>query len=225
MIKLQKISKSFFVDGESVVVATVEDLTLEKGKSYFLKGESGRGKTTLCNMLSGLLLPDENPGAAVLYDDVDITKLTEMERDSFRAKQVGYLFQDFNLFDGFSSLENVLIPLLLVEKGNKAECKKKALEMLSAVGVEHRANVNVTKLSGGEKQRVALARAVINDPALIIADEPTGNLDKVNGERVMQMIFERVRATGATLLVVSHDLSYTPLFDYVLDIEELGGVK
>lgn len=216
MIILQDIKRSY--DGR--LVLDVPYCEFEDGKSYFIKGESGTGKTTLFNLISGLALPEE--GIVQVGDDM-VQCMTERQRDAFRAQNVGYVFQDFNLFDGFTALENVLVPIAFVEQKARAkEAKARAMDALGKVGLADKSGVKVNKLSGGEKQRVAIARALVNVPKVLLADEPTGNLDKRNSAHIMDLLIDSARACGATLLVVSHDLSLAEKFDVVLDISNVN---
>ncbi|MBQ4444225.1 MAG: ABC transporter ATP-binding protein [Clostridia bacterium] len=216
MIILQDIKRSY--DGR--LVLDVPYCEFEDGKSYFIKGESGTGKTTLFNLISGLALPEE--GIVQVGDDM-VQCMTERQRDAFRAQNVGYVFQDFNLFDGFTALENVLVPIAFVEQKARAkEAKARAMDALGKVGLADKSGVKVNKLSGGEKQRVAIARALVNVPKVLLADEPTGNLDKRNSAHIMDLLIDSARACGATLLVVSHDLSLAEKFDVVLDISDVN---
>ena len=216
MIILQDIKRSY--DGR--LVLDVPYCEFEDGKSYFIKGESGTGKTTLFNLISGLALPEE--GIVQVGDDM-VQCMTERQRDAFRAQNVGYVFQDFNLFDGFTALENVLVPIAFVEQKARAkEAKARAMDALGKVGLADKSGVKVNKLSGGEKQRVAIARALVNVPKVLLADEPTGNLDKRNSAHIMDLLIDSARACGATLLVVSHDLSLEEKFDVVLDISDVN---
>lgn len=216
MIILQDIKRSY--DGR--LVLDVPYCEFEDGKSYFIKGESGTGKTTLFNLISGLALPEE--GIVQVGDDM-VQCMTERQRDAFRAQNVGYVFQDFNLFDGFTALENVLVPIAFVEQKARAkEAKARAMDALGKVGLADKSGVKVNKLSGGEKQRVAIARALVNVPKVLLADEPTGNLDKRNSAHIMDLLIDSARACGATLLVVSHDLSLAEKFDVVLDVSDVN---
>ena len=216
MIILQDIKRSY--DGR--LVLDVPYCEFEDGKSYFIKGESGTGKTTLFNLISGLALPEE--GIVQVGDDM-VQCMTERQRDAFRAQNVGYVFQDFNLFDGFTALENVLVPIAFVEQKARAkDAKARAMDALGKVGLADKSGVRVNKLSGGEKQRVAIARALVNVPKVLLADEPTGNLDKRNSAHIMDLLIDSARACGATLLVVSHDLSLAEKFDVVLDVSDVN---
>lgn len=216
MIILQDIKRSY--DGR--LVLDVPYCEFEDGKSYFIKGESGTGKTTLFNLISGLALPEE--GIVQVGDDM-VQCMTERQRDAFRAQNVGYVFQDFNLFDGFTALENVLVPIAFVEQKARAkDAKARAMDALGKVGLADKSGIRVNKLSGGEKQRVAIARALVNVPKVLLADEPTGNLDKRNSAHIMDLLIDSASACGATLLVVSHDLSLAEKFDVVLDVSDVN---
>lgn len=216
MIILQDIKRSY--DGR--LVLDVPYCEFEDGKSYCIKGESGTGKTTLFNLISGLALPEE--GIVQVGDDM-VQCMTERQRDAFRAQNVGYVFQDFNLFDGFTALENVLVPIAFVEQKARAkDAKARAMGALGKVGLADKSGIKVNKLSGGEKQRVAIARALVNVPKVLLADEPTGNLDKRNSAHIMDLLIDSARACGATLLVVSHDLSLAEKFDVVLDVSDVN---
>lgn len=216
MIILQDIKRSY--DGRMVL--DIPYCEFEDGKTYFIKGESGTGKTTTFNLISGLALPEEG---IVQVDDVMVQLLSERERDLFRADNIGYVFQDFNLFDGFSALENVMVPLTFSSQKVKAkDAKRLAREALEKVGLGNRVNVKINKMSGGEKQRVAIARALVNVPKVLLADEPTGNLDRKNGGLIMDLLISSAQACGATLLVISHDLSLAEKFEETLDIYDIN---
>lgn len=216
MIILQDIKRSY--DGRTVLHIPYQEF--EDGVTYFIKGESGTGKTTLFNIISGLALPEEG---IVQVGDTMVQLLSERKRDTFRADNVGYVFQDFNLFSGFSALENVIVPLTFASgKVSGAEAKRKAMDALTKVHLADKANVKINKLSGGEKQRVAIARALVNVPKVLLADEPTGNLDRRNSGMIMNLLIESARRVGATLLVISHDLSLAEKFDRTLDIYDFN---
>jgi putative ABC transport system ATP-binding protein len=222
MIELSNVTKSFQSSGGELKVLNIESLKFEEGKSYFLKGESGTGKTTLFNIISGLLKAD---GGEIVVDGRDVAKLDESERDRFRASEIGYVFQSFNLFKGFSALENIIIPITFGAKKTKsAEAKAAALAALEEVGLKGFEKTGVEKLSGGQQQRVAIARALINDPATILADEPTGNLDRKNGEMIMDLLLRVAKEREMTLIVISHDISMSSKFDEVLDIDDFNRI-
>ena len=219
MIVLQEIKKVF--DGRTVL--DIPYCEFADGESYFIKGESGTGKTTLFNLISGLTLPTEG---IVSAGDCMVHLLTEKQRDVFRSEHVGYVFQDFNLFDGFDALENVMVPLAFVsQKVSAKQAKERAMAALQSVGLQEKAHIKINKLSGGEKQRVAIARALVNMPQVLLADEPTGNLDRQNSAKIADLLLERAKACGATLLVVSHDLSLASKFEHVVDIAEINAAE
>ena len=219
MIVLQDVKKVF--DGRTVL--DIQYCEFADGESYFIKGESGTGKTTLFNLISGLTLPTEG---IVAIGDTYLQLLNEKQRDVFRSEHVGYVFQDFNLFEGFDALSNVMVPLAFVShRVRSADAKARAMAALQSVGLADRAKTKVSRLSGGEKQRVAIARAMVNMPKVLLADEPTGNLDRTNSVKIMQMLIDAAKSCGATLLVVSHDLSLATMFEHVVDIADINAAE
>ena len=219
MIVLQDVKKVF--DGRTVL--DIQCCEFADGETYFIKGESGTGKTTLFNLISGLTLPTEG---IVSVADTYLQLLNEKQRDVFRSEHVGYVFQDFNLFDGFDALSNVMVPLAFVSRRvGSGEAKSRAMAALQSVGLADRAKTTVSRLSGGEKQRVAIARAMVNMPKVLLADEPTGNLDRKNSVKIMQMLIDAAKSCGATLLVVSHDLSLATMFEHVVDIADINAAE
>jgi len=190
------------------------EAALARGDLTALLGPSGSGKTTLLNLVSGIDLPD---AGEVVVDGVSLTSLGERERTLFRRARIGFVFQFFNLLPTLTVLENLLLPLELVgRKGHAARAR--ALGLLDEVGLADRAGSFPDRLSGGERQRVALARALVHDPALVLADEPTGNLDPDTGEVVVDLLDGLVRRHGKTLLVVTHSPSLASRADRVLRI-------
>lgn len=219
MIELDNIKLAF--DGKEVL--NIQNLSFEDNRSYFIKGESGTGKTTLFNVISGLCLPDEG---SVMVGDTFVHLLSEKDRDCFRAQNIGFIFQDFNLLDGFTVLENVMLPMTFIGKHTRLKnSKPKALDALQKVGLEDKSNIKVNKLSGGEKQRTAIARAVVNIPKVMLADEPTGNLDKANSLKITTLLLNMAKEYNATLIMISHDLSLMNLFDEVIDINDFNSPK
>jgi len=217
MIELLELRKNVVIDGQDTNILSVEGFVFEDGKTYLLTGGSGSGKTTLLNIISGLTLPTSG---AVFCGDVEINALSETQRDKFRAKNVGYIFQDFNLIENYTVYDNVSAALYLT--GDKKDIPPRVNGVLKNAGLESRTNVKVSRLSGGEKQRVALCRAIVKKPNILLADEPTGNLDKTNAKKVMTEIIELAKTHGALLIVVSHDTDYTDMFDVVLDISDIN---
>ena len=216
-----------FGEGETRVEAVANvDLELERGEIVLVMGPSGSGKTTLLSMLGGLLRPS---GGEIWVDGVDIAALPESELPPFRARTFGFIFQDFNLLAALSAEENVEVALNLAgARGDAAADRAEGL--LSALGLERRLRFAVDKLSGGEKQRVAIARAVANRPALILGDEPTGNLDSAHGAETMRLLRRLAKEQGTTVLIVSHDERQREVADRILWLEdgrfkELKGLK
>jgi putative ABC transport system ATP-binding protein len=173
--------------------------SLEHGKSLAIVGASGSGKSTLLSILAGLDTPSEGQ---VLLDGEDLFALDEDARAALRARKVGFVFQSFQLMGGLTALENVMLPL---ELAGRAQARSMATELLQRVGLGARLNHYPKVLSGGEQQRVALARAFVVQPALLLADEPTGSLDFATGETIMQLMFDLNRELGTTLVLVTHD--------------------
>ena len=198
-IKLQNVSKSYQSGTESIHVLKEIGFTIESGSWLTITGPSGSGKTTLMRLLSGIELADKGQ---ITLGELDAMIATEEERRSFRRDFVGYIFQDFQLFDQFDVLTNVMIPLLPYK--SKVEVEKKAKEILEMVGLHHRLKHMPSQISGGEKQRTAIARALMNDPQLILCDEPTGNLDLENRNQIMS-ILQGIHQKGVSIVFVTHD--------------------
>jgi putative ABC transport system ATP-binding protein len=206
-------------NGTKINALKVKSIKVDDGEKVAFIGSSGCGKTTLFNLISGMITPTKGN---VLVEDTDITTLTESERDLFRANHIGYIFQDFNLFPDFTVLQNVVLPMSFSKRYKKEEMEKEALNMLKRVGLDNKKDQKVKTLSGGERQRVAIARAIVNKPNVILADEPTGNLDFKNGAKIMDLIIQIAKEEKATLLVITHNNSQLDLFDRSINIEELN---
>ncbi|HEY4599997.1 MAG TPA: ABC transporter ATP-binding protein [Cerasibacillus sp.] len=202
-IKLHHVNKSYETGVETINVLKEIDFTVASGSWLTITGPSGSGKTTLLRLLSAIEQADRGQ---VIIGELDAMTALEAERRSFRRKYIGYIFQDFQLFDQFDVLTNVMIPLLPYE--SKAVVKEKAEQLLDMVGLTNRKNHMPSQLSGGEKQRTAIARALMNDPQLILCDEPTGNLDLKNRDQIMA-ILQDIHKKGATIVLVTHDLELT----------------
>ncbi|HEU4674973.1 MAG TPA: ABC transporter ATP-binding protein [Motilibacteraceae bacterium] len=179
------------------------DLTVHAGELVAVMGPSGSGKTTLLNCLSGL---DDIDGGRVVVQGHDLFAMTDAQRTEHRARSMGFVFQSFNLIPVFDAAENVELPLLLVGVPPK-EARERALAMLARVGVGHRSGHRPNEMSGGEQQRVTIARALVANPAIVWADEPTGNLDTTMAEQVMDLLQELNREAGQTIVLVTHDPS------------------
>jgi putative ABC transport system ATP-binding protein len=216
LIVTRRLSK-VFGDGETRVAAVSDvDLQLGRGEIVLVMGPSGSGKTTLLSMLGGLLRPT---AGEILVDGVDIAALDEARLPPFRAETFGFIFQDFNLIASLSARENVEVALnIAAHRGRDA--RERAQALLDGLGLGDRLDFPVEKLSGGEKQRVAIARAVANQPALILADEPTANLDSRHGAETMRLLRALAREEGTTVVIVSHDARLREIADRVLWLED-----
>ena len=205
MIEIQGITKSF---GELQVLKGI-DLIIYKGEVVSVVGPSGAGKTTLLQIMGTL---DKADSGSVVINGVEVGSLKEKELSAFRNKQIGFVFQFHQLLPEFTALENVMIPALI---GGMSPDKtmKKAKETLAFLGLAERASHKPAELSGGEKQRVAVARALINDPAVIFADEPSGSLDSKNKEELHQLFFDLRDKLGQTFVIVTHDEDLAQLTD------------
>lgn len=204
--------------GAEIPVLDVRDLTIEDGRRLCLVGGSGSGKTTLLHVLAGLVRPT---AGQVLYGDVDVTKLTEADRDRFRAKNVGYVFQSFNLLQGLSALENVALAGTFAGQAGR-EARERAAKLLERVGLGHRVDARPGTMSVGEQQRVGIARALVNRPRVVLADEPTASLDDERADEVLALLEEVVTEEKATLVLVTHEQRVRERFSDVLDLKELG---
>ena len=182
-------------------LSILDDLSLDlcRGDSLAIIGRSGSGKSTLLGLLAGLDLPSSG---SIHLAGHDLTQLNEDQRARLRAEQVGFVFQSFQLLDSLNALENVMLPL---ELEGHADARQRARALLERVGLGQRLTHYPRQLSGGEQQRVAIARAFVAEPAVLFADEPTGNLDSHTGERIIDLLFELNREHGATLVLVTHD--------------------
>ena len=197
MIKVSNIEKSF---GDLKVLRGVS-LEVKKGEIVSIVGASGAGKTTLLQII-GTLLPAD--GGEVEINGTKLFALNEKRTAEFRNRHIGFVFQFHNLLLEFSALENVMMPALIGGAKHK-EAKQRALELLSAVGLSERAEHKPAQLSGGEQQRVAIARALMNNPSVLLADEPTGNLDTHNRDEIQRLLFEVREKFGQTIVMVTHD--------------------
>ncbi|HEU5208415.1 MAG TPA: ABC transporter ATP-binding protein [Longimicrobiales bacterium] len=194
------LTQTYRSGGRPLTVLDSIDLSIEAQEFLAIVGPSGSGKTTLLGLLAGL---DRPSAGRVLFDDVDLAGLDEDQRARLRAEQVGFVFQSFQLVPTLTALENVLVPLEL--RGRASGAAARARELLARVGLEERIDHYPAQLSGGEQQRVAIARAFANDPRVLFADEPTGNLDALTGGRVIDLLLELNEESSATLVLVTHD--------------------
>lgn len=200
--------------GDAAVQFGVEHLELNGGEHIALTGPSGCGKSTCLNLLSGLLLPDSG---SVVIAGKKLETLSPRGLDRFRGEKIGFVYQTFHLLEAFSALENVLIGMRFGRRIPKSERHQRAEEMLDRVGLSHRLSSKPTTLSVGEKQRVAIARALVNQPSIILADEPTGSLDPNTADSVFKLLVELCRAENTTLVIVTHDLELAGKLDRQID--------
>jgi putative ABC transport system ATP-binding protein len=216
MVRLSGVSKSFEEGGRQRPVLRGLDLTIEKGECIVILGRSGSGKTTLLNLMSGIDQPDSG---SVEVAGHELSKMNERDRTMFRRRRIGFIFQFFNLIPTLTVEENLLLPLEL--RGDVTEKERKAaLGWLDAVGLADRAGGYPDRLSGGEQQRVAIARALSHDPDLLLADEPTGNLDLETGRRVLDLLDKLAEETGKTMVMVTHSNEVVGLADRVLTFRD-----
>lgn len=218
LLDVQNLRKSFALPGGAPhLIIDVPEFCLEAGEELALAGESGSGKSTFLNLIAGILTPDSG---RVTLAGREMSSLSEPARDRWRAATLGYVFQSFNLLQGYSCLENVLLAMSFGVGADRA-C---AEALLRRVGLAERLDHRPRQLSAGQQQRVAVARALANQPKLVLADEPTGNLDRRNAAEVIGLIRETCREAGAALLLVSHDLEVLGQFSRVRTIAEINHV-
>lgn len=212
-VKIRNLKKSFGQGETKIEVLKGINLDIEAGEILALTGKSGSGKSTMLSLLAGL---DSVDSGDIVIDGNNISQMSEKELANFRATNLGIVFQQFHLISTLTALENVLLPLELLKKTNSMELSKSLLE---SVGLSHRAHHLPSELSGGECQRVALARALAIRPSLLLADEPSGNLDEETGEKVMDLLFKMVRETKTTLILVTHDPDLAKRCSRVVNLE------
>jgi lipoprotein-releasing system ATP-binding protein len=203
MIEIKNLSKTFLKDGLAIEVLKELNLRIDTGESLAVVGVSGSGKSTLIHILGTL---DHPTSGAVLFDGVDVFTWPEPKLAAFRNRKIGFIFQFHNLLPEFTSLENTMMPAL-IRRMPKREAKGKAEALLTEVGLGDRMTHKPGELSGGEQQRVAIARALILEPDILLADEPTGNLDTETGKKIEEILVALNRAKGITLIVVTHNQS------------------
>jgi len=202
--------------GQRLSVLNSLELKINPGDSVAIVGPSGSGKSTLLSFLAGLDIPETGE---ILFKGDDFSSLTEDERAAIRRGRIGFVFQSFQLLQGLTALENVMLPLELTGL-SVADARQRAFDWLGRVGLGARVNHRPRMLSGGEQQRVAVARAFVNEPALLFADEPTGNLDRGTGDAVSELLFELNKETGATLVLVTHDERLAARCQRMLHLED-----
>ena len=207
MIELRGVSKTVTSGGRPLTILHPLDLTIRSGQFLAVLGPSGSGKSTLLGLVAGL---DEPSSGEILIDGVDITKISEDALAKLRGEKIGFVFQFFHLVPSLTAFENILIPM---EIAGRRDAAARAKRLLGEVGLADRGHHYPSQLSGGEQQRVAIARALANDPPIIMADEPTGNLDSTTGKLIMQLLLDVRRMRQTTMVLVTHDADLASLAD------------
>ena len=216
VLRLERLTKQFYEGVLQRAIFSDINLDILSGQFSILTGPSGSGKSTLLNLISGIEPPTSGK---IIVDGIELTALSEKRRTLFRRHQIGMVFQSFNLIPTLSVSENLMLPLDLTGVSRK-EAKLRVIETLDRVGLADRSNSFPEQLSGGEQQRVAITRALVHDPTLVLADEPTGNLDSDNAHQIMGIFKNLVKNEGKTLIVVTHRSDMEPLADRVFHLED-----
>jgi putative ABC transport system ATP-binding protein len=212
LLEAKQLSKSYHLDGQQIHVLHNLGMSVAAGEFLAVNGQSGSGKTTLLSLLSGL---DHPSTGQVLIDKTDITRLSEKAMASFRNTTIGFVFQSFHLVPSLTTIENVMLP---AELNQDRQARPKAEALLAKVGLSGRQNSYPQQLSGGEKQRTAICRALINQPRIIFADEPTGNLDSTNSKTVLNLLLELQAEYQTTLVLATHSKALTQRAQRVLTL-------
>jgi len=217
MLLVENVKKSYREpDGSSLAVLDVPRLAVAAGEQVVIRGRSGGGKTTLLNAISGLTTVDQG---RITIHGTDVTRLPEVARDRFRARHIGFVFQTFNLLAAFTALENVLLGMTFT---GQRQDRGRARELLDRVGLANRLTHKPAALSVGEQQRVAVARALVNRPVLLLADEPTANIDPAHQQQVIDLLCEVCRGENVAMLLVTHADEVANQFDRVEHLEQLN---
>lgn len=219
LLAVNQLKKSFVTpSGDEHLVVNVDNFTLSSSEHCGMRGESGSGKTTFLHLLAGILSPDNG---LIELDGQNIGQMNNSEKDSLRASTIGYVFQSFNLLQAFSCLENLKLAMSFGTNYDESYAE----DLLKKVGLSNRLSYKPSQLSIGQQQRVALARALVNKPKLLLADEPTGNLDTKNSRNAINLLCELCRETETSLLVVSHDERVVSNFDRQIDWSEINKIS
>jgi len=219
IIELTDVTKTYKLGDETLNAVDDISLSIQAGDFVAITGTSGSGKTTLANIIGGL---DRPTSGSVIVDGSDLAKLRDQKLSEYRNRHIGFVFQSFNLQGTQTALENVTLPLIFARQSSKAR-KARAIECLQAVGLGDRLKHQPSQLSGGQRQRVAIARALAIKPSIIIADEPTGNLDSERGEEIMKLLKD-LNKQGITLIIITHDANIARQADRIIQIHD-GKVK
>jgi putative ABC transport system ATP-binding protein len=216
MIQLKSVHRSYKMGKENVAALDGVNLDIKEGEFVAIMGPSGSGKSTLANIIGGLDRPNSG---SVNIDGEELSRMSDRELSHYRNKKIGFVFQSFNLISNYTAIENVMLPLIIAGMPRKQR-KEKAYEYLKAVGLETRVEHKPTELSGGERQRVSIARALANDPRILIADEPTGNLDSRKTDEIMEILKLLNKEEKITILVITHDSNVAKQADRVLKMQD-----
>lgn len=218
ILELKKIVKNYESSGNVTKVLKNINLTFHEGEFTAIIGPSGSGKTTLLNLIGAL---DSPTSGEIFYKNKDISTLSSKELANFRNSSLGFIFQFHHLLPEFSLKENILIPFWILDnKIENKEKEKEVLDILTLMNLEDKIDENITKLSGGQQQRGAIARALVNNPGLILADEPTGNLDKETGDQIYSLLREINKKFKTTFIIVTHDLNIANQCDRIIKISD-----
>ena len=219
MLEVNQLIKSFqSIGNQSTPVVRVESFSIHSGETLAMHGESGSGKTTFLNLLSGILSPDQG---SISLNGTELCRLSENQKDIQRARTIGYVFQSFHLLQSCTALENVLLAMSFAGRVER----EWAEEMLSRVGLKDRLHYKPGELSVGQQQRVALARSLVNRPVLLLADEPTGNLDSANSDKVFELLLQFAREEGIAVILVTHNPELAEKCDRILRMRDGQLVK
>ncbi len=216
ILKLSNVDKYYKNPNGKLYIYEDVNMEIEKGKVYALTGVSGSGKSTFLNLVGGF---DYVSSGSIFLNNIDITKKDEQDLANIRNRHLGYIFQSFHLIPELSVVENVMLPNLKLGFSRK-ESYKKAIQLLEKVGIKEKAENSIYMISGGESQRVAIARALINNPEIVLADEPTGNLDQGNRDNVLQILIDIVRQMDKSIIIATHNKDIANKCDIVYTIED-----
>lgn len=216
IVRIRGVNRQYEEGGQQRRVLDHVDLEIQRGEFFVMLGKSGSGKSTLLNLISGIDQPDSGQ---IFVGDTEITALDERSRTLYRRDHIGIVFQFFNLIPTLTVLENITLPVEL-GGGRRRDIERRARALLERVGLADRADAFPDKLSGGEQQRVAIARALVHEPEVVLADEPTGNLDEETGQIVMQLLLELTRDAGKTLIMATHNPEIVPMADRVCRLHD-----
>ncbi|SCZ06713.1 ABC transporter ATP-binding protein [Alkaliphilus peptidifermentans] len=219
MITMKNLEKTYHSNEGVLKVIDIPFFEIKEGSQIALVGPSGSGKTTFLNIISGLVNPTKGE---IVVDGVRVDLLKETQKDEFRSRRIGYIFQNFNLVNSLSAMENVMLPMMFSGLINKRQQQERAKELLGKVNLTHRMHHKPSTLSKGEQQRVAIARALANDAKIILADEPTGNIDYHTGMKVFNLLMDLCSKSNITLVMVTHSEEYKNKLPQIIDIRDIN---